>query len=329
MREYHDYAVLINGGSALSALVTAPTHLQLAGVPDLQMEVFDPIAGQFDCQNRATLPLGPGGSHIPAATPEFMSKYLLMLVVLLAAADSDVRRRQFFNMATSALGATRRPIVGSDVIIRELVDVIARSTDHQVQTWLQFKAGKCRHGKKVRSAAKYIQRVAATTAVPPPIGGPNALESQIFGMGPKTTRLYYRWMCQPPPDLGVWPLTTPGQEIPVDTRILESCRESLAVVPGANTPRWQNAFSGKIKPSTFTEVTEYVKTVLKFGPAFMQVDYPFWLLARVPKGQQLPGCYVRIHSLGVVCPLAKFGIPRCKTSGCPFMTHNFNNLNRG
>jgi hypothetical protein len=319
MQEYHDYVRLILGGPGLAGLVEDPTRAQLAGVPDLQMEVFDHIVADFDCQSLNTLPLGRGNSHISDATPEFMSKYLLMLVVLLAAADSDDRRRRFFHLASSVLGNPNTPIVGSDANIRLLVTTLLASTDSQIQNWLRFAPGEGRHGRKVKSAAQYITHVSPRCIVPEPIGGPDTLKNSIFGMGPKTARLYYRWMCQPPPDLGLWPHALNGLEIPVDTRILETCRESLSVVPGANTPHWQNAFTEPINAHTFAYVTQYVQNILGFGANFMQVDYPFWLLARRRNGQLVPGCYSRIQSLGDACPLARFQLPRCCKSRCAFL----------
>jgi len=327
---YQDYVILINGGQDLVKLIPNATPRQVTGVPDLQMEVFDDVVATFDCQNLNTLPLGAGKSHIFNATSEFKSKYLLMQVVLLAASDSDKRRSQFFRMITIMRNAPQERFEGSNEEIAEIIEYIIHQTPRAIQEEMGIKSVKGRYGRMVHDTAKYIYEVANNGIVPVPIGGVDEL-CNIYGIGPKTARLYYRWMARGSPDLGLWQVPVEGLQIPVDRRILKTCFECIEVL-GPYYPeiaryrqhanRWLTKNGKSIQPCAFAEVTQFVSEALGFGSRFMDVDYPFWLLGRISEKEKLPSCYQRINSLGTHCPLTELNLPKCLQSHCPFLERN-------
>jgi hypothetical protein len=319
MQRYHDYVDLMLGGPRLAALV--PNHQalnpqQLAGVPDIQFEVFHDIRANFDCQSLATLPFAPALPQIQA-TPEFKQKYLLMVVPLLAAHSSVGRRVEFYRLAETVLGPG---FIGSNAEMTRLVNAIQGATPQVVQQWLGLAPGVAKYGGIVQSAANYIAANAMNGLIPPPPIGPNALTGAIHGMGMKTACLFFRWMTEPAPDLNLWGAAH-RTFIPVDTRILQTCRNAQASLAGATPGLAGYVLNGPITPALFNTVTDFVSVGMGFGPDYLRADYPFWALANSKPKKDPPICYNRINALGAQCPMLRTGRspdPRCYRCNCLF-----------
>lgn len=321
MIRYQDYVDIMTGGPALARLVPNPALLtpqQLAGVPDIQFEVFEDFRATFDCQSLATLPFPRHLPHINGATLEFKQKYLLLVVPLLAAHSSSGRRKQFYNLATHLLGPNFH---GTTANIRQLVSDICAATPADVQRWMGLNPGVARYGAIVKSAADYIKHNAPIGLIAPPSGGPVDLTKHIHGMGMKTACLFFRWMTGSSPDLALWPIAS-RTFIPVDSRVIQTCRNAQAALIGANPGLAAYSLAGLSMTPLFSTVTNFIQSGLGFGGNYLRADYPFWALANSKPKSAPPICYTRISGLGIACPLLRTGTspdPRCKQCNCPFI----------